>query len=191
MKNFRTEVEADQSLVASYSDQETSSTGADKGIDSHDKVAAIKLHSDRGSDNAGHMHAEADEQENDCLVLEASDINEQTAELANDDCTSPDCCGNLSQPFQPKTGFDATKRKQGKQNRLLNSAWYRDFSWLTFCLSQQKAFCFYCRKAAATGILFSTTRADSTLITKGFNNWKKHRKSLEPMRKARSTERLA
>ena len=34
------------------------------------------------------MHAEADEQENDCLVLEASDINEQTAELANDDCTS-------------------------------------------------------------------------------------------------------
>ena len=167
------EVEADQSLVASYSDQETSSTGADKGIDSHDKVSAIELRSDQGSDNAGRMHAEADEQENDCLVLEASDINEQTAELVNDDCTSPDCCGNLSQPFQPKTGFDATKRKQGKQNRLFNSAWYRDFSWLTFCLSQQKAFCFYCRKAAATGILFSTTRADSTLITKGFNNWKK------------------
>ena len=142
------------------SDQETSSTDADKGIDSHDKVAAIELRSDRGSDNAGRMHTEADEQENDCLVLEASDINEQTAELVNDDCTSPDCCGNLSQPFQPKTGFDATKRKQGKQNRLFNSAWYRDFSWLTFCVSQQKAFCFYCRKAAATGILFSTTRAD-------------------------------
>ena len=62
-----TEVEADQSLVASYSDQETSSTGADKGIDSHDKVSAIELRSDRGSDNAGRMHAEADEQENDCL----------------------------------------------------------------------------------------------------------------------------
>ena len=69
-----TEVEADQSLVASYSDQETSSTGADKDIDSHDKVSAIELRSDQGSDNAGRMNAEADEQENDCLVLEASDI---------------------------------------------------------------------------------------------------------------------
>ena len=74
-----TEVEADQSLVTSCSDQEMSSMGADKGIDSHDKVAAIELCFDRGSDNAGCMHAEADEQENDCLVLKASDINEQTA----------------------------------------------------------------------------------------------------------------
>ena len=114
-----TEVEADQSLVASYSDQETSSTGADKGIDRHDKVAAIKLHSDRGSDNAGHMHAEADEQENDCLVLEASDINEQTAELANDDCTSPDCCGNLSQPFQPKLTLMQLKENKASRTDYL------------------------------------------------------------------------
>lgn len=57
------------------------------------------------------MHDEADEQENDCIVLEASNCNELADELANDDCTSPDCCGNQSQPFQPKTSFDATKRK--------------------------------------------------------------------------------
>ena len=34
-------------------------------IDSCDKVAVIELCSDQGSDNAGHMHAEADKQEND------------------------------------------------------------------------------------------------------------------------------
>ena len=38
-----------------------------------------------------------------------------------------------------------------------------------------KVFCFYCRKATARGLLFSSTRVDSTLITKGFNNWKQAR----------------
>jgi len=40
------------------------------------------------------------------------------------------------------------------------------------CVSQQKVFCFYCCKAAATGLLFSSSKASSMLITKGFNIWK-------------------
>ena len=82
------EVEADQSLVASYSDRVMSCTckdkgidSQDKGIDSQDKVAAIEL----SSNNGGRMHDEADEQKNDCVVLKANDCNEQTTELVNDD----------------------------------------------------------------------------------------------------------
>ena len=107
-----------------------------------------------------------------------SDSNKQSTatpnEESNEECTSSDYCGgNQSKPFQPRIGLAVIKKRQGKQNRLFNCAWYRDYSWLTFCISQQKVFCFYCRKAAATCLLFSNSRADSTLITKGFNNWKK------------------
>ena len=72
------------------SNQVTNCTGADEGIDSHDKVAAIEF----PYNNAGRMHNEADEQENECKVLEASDCSEQTTELANDDCKLPECCEN-------------------------------------------------------------------------------------------------
>ena len=64
-------------------------------------------------------------------------------------------------------------KTMASKNFVYICAWYRDYSWLTFCVSQQKVFCFYCRKAVAMGLLFSSTRIDSILITQGFNNWKK------------------
>ena len=64
--------------------------------------------------------------------------------------------------------------KRGKaKNRSFNTGWYRDHKWLCFCTSQGKAFCVHCHKATCEGLLPSSLRIDSSLITTGFDNWKK------------------
>ena len=81
--------------------------------------------------------AEEMDDEQETIASTSSHSNEvsKPSEPANDEssrddeCTSLDCCGgNQSEPFQPRINFAATKKKQGKQNRLFNCAWYRDYS---------------------------------------------------------------
>ena len=48
--------------------------------------------------------------------------------------------------------------------------WFTEHTWLTFCVSRKKVFCFYCRAAASKHLL---TFSSSAFISSGFNNWKK------------------
>ena len=93
------------------------------------------------------------------------------------------CCKDREFPFQPRATH--TKKRQGKQNRSFNTGWYRDHKWLSFCTSQGKVFCFYCRKAACEGLLPSGSRIDSSLITIGLDNWKKAKDKFKAHEKAK------
>ena len=109
-----------------------------------------------------------------------TDSESTTSNWSVSDCTSSECCGEHQlQPCHPKISLSLTTKQQGRQCRSFNVSWYRDFQWLTFCPSRQKVFCFYCRKAAFKGLFSSVSRIDSTLVTKGFSNWKHAREKLQ------------
>ena len=76
-------------------------------------------------------------------------------------------------PFHPVDTSD-TKRTQGKQVHVFFChKWFTEHSWLTFCVSRKKVFCFYCHAAVSKHLLMFSTKADSAFISNGFNNWKK------------------
>ena len=101
----------------------------------------------------------------------------EEAELEEAYQSARQCCSDLSEPYQPKIDFLATKKKQGKQSSSFCSSWFKDHHWLSCCVSQSKVFCFYCRAAASKGWLTFSTKAENTFTARGFNNWKKAKQS--------------
>ena len=63
--------------------------------------------------------------------------------------------------------------------------WFQEHTWLTYCETQSKVYCFYCRSAYLKQLLTFSTKADKAFTVQGFSNWKKaksrfrsHEKSL-------------
>ena len=94
-----------------------------------------------------------------------------------------ECCHVLEQtkPHQPsnKSIINATRQEVGKKARYFNPSWYKDFSWINFCTTRSKIFCFYCLQSYARGLLTMTKKYDGAFIVEGFSNWKKARERLE------------
>ena len=51
--------------------------------------------------------------------------------------------------------------------------WYKDYPWLTLCITSRKAFCFYCRLYYEQKELSLSKNIEPAFIRDGFNNWKK------------------
>ena len=92
---------------------------------------------------------------------------------STDQCSSECCDEGLSSPYHPKINFLKTKRKQGKQTRVFQSKWFDEHTWLTFCVTRNKAYCFYCRAAESRGLINFSKKAKGAFVTVGFDNWKK------------------
>lgn len=92
----------------------------------------------------------------------------------NTTCTALRCQLDGHGPFHPDTSdLIHAKRQQGKQNRFVCEAWFRSYKWLTFCLTVNKVYCFYCRIADSKGLLTFSKRSDDSFTKTGFCNWKK------------------
>ena len=52
-------------------------------------------------------------------------------------------------------------------------AWLKEYKQLTYFVTQNLVFCFYCKLAAIRGLLSFSKNASDAFVTKGFNNWKK------------------
>jgi len=94
-------------------------------------------------------------------------------EIADLECLSECCAPQRSKPYHPIIDFSSTKRIQGKQSRLFKVTWFKEHYWLSFCISRNRVFCFYCRIAITKGLLTFSKNVSNTFVTKGFNNWKK------------------
>ena len=71
-------------------------------------------------------------------------------------------------PYQPKLA-QYPKSVVGKQNRRFQYIWFKQFSWLEYSPSKDKAYCFPC-------FLFDQANKSvscSSLGGDGFNNWKR------------------
>ena len=84
-------------------------------------------------------------------VLSSGDRNDEDTQDSDDrpqNCTR-ECCVNDGRPHQPRIDYNKSKRIQGKQTRVFQYNWYKDHSWLSYCESRSRAFCFYCKVAEA------------------------------------------
>ncbi|XP_074557570.1 uncharacterized protein LOC141813501 [Curcuma longa] len=71
-------------------------------------------------------------------------------------------------PYQPKL-VEYPRTKIGKQNRRFQYAWFKQFPWLEYSPSKDKAYCFPCFLFENT----SNSLARSALVSEGFNSWKR------------------
>ena len=60
-----------------------------------------------------------------------------------------------------------------KKKRHVKPKWFESFDWLTLCESQNKLFCYICRKEERRGTLTFSKNAEKAFTQYGFNNWKK------------------
>lgn len=59
-----------------------------------------------------------------------------------------------------------------KKKRYVKSQWSNSFSWLTLCESQNKLFCYICRKEDRRSTITFSKNAERAFTQDGFNNWK-------------------
>lgn len=89
------------------------------------------------------------------------------------------CCASDSAPNQPSdtnilqnTGIEYISGNK-KKKRCIKPQWFRSFSWLTLCESQNKLFCYICRKEDRRSTIIFSKNAEKAFTQDGFNNWKK------------------
>ena len=89
-------------------------------------------------------------------------------------CTA-ECCLNRMSPHQPLNDaiLEATKEQIGKQLRVFQKQWFKEFPWLTLCTTQNRVYCFYCRSCIQENELQFAKCLEPAFITDGFKNWKK------------------
>ena len=98
------------------------------------------------------------------------------------DCSCP-CCSassdSSSVPFQPLQR-QVSQKKQGKQTRAFHHKWFQDHSWLSYCVTCDKAFCHVCRLAVNKALMgMPKKRGHHVFIIDGFLNWNKAKYSFK------------
>ena len=105
-------------------------------------------------------------------MAERTEVTEQF-EL-NQECTFECCKNDLVNSYHPNIAFVSTVKKQGQQHRSFCSNWFKEYNWISFCITRNKVCCYYCRKNAkriASSVL--NNRTERAFTMDGFDNWKK------------------
>lgn len=85
-------------------------------------------------------------------------------------CTAH-CCASVEKKFQPVD--KATLDMIATEKRNFQPQWYKQFPWLTICLTYKKVFCLYCRYATHHHLLSFSKMGEKAFTETGFQNWKK------------------
>ena len=93
-------------------------------------------------------------------------------------CSSECYDEKLCEPYHLKCDILRTKRRQVKQYRVFQMTWLGEHDWLSFCVTRNRVFCFFCRKASSRGLLTFNKRGKDSFINVGFDNWKKAKERL-------------
>jgi len=60
-----------------------------------------------------------------------------------------------------------------KKTRTVQTKWFEDFHWLSYCTARAALFCHYCRTAERQKLLTFSKNAETAFTVDGFQNWKK------------------
>ena len=118
-------------------------------------------------------------------VLSSGDRNDEDTQDSDDrpqNCTH-ECCVDDGRPHQPKIDYNESKRIQGRQTRVFQYNWYKDHSWLSYCESRSRVFCFYCRVAEAKGFLTFSSKAEKTFTKLVITIGKRPKRGFRTMKK--------
>ena len=86
------------------------------------------------------------------------------------ECTAP-CCSTPEKAFQPID--KPTLAKLSVKKRNFQPQWYKQFSWLTVCISSKKAYCLYFRHAVQHNLIMFSKIGEKAFTEDGFRNWRK------------------
>ena len=106
-----------------------------------------------------------------CDSCEPHSSTTTTSASSSDSGCNDECCNDLTAPYH-SIDVSSSKKRQGKQVRTFQKAWFSNHQWLSYCKKRNAVVCFYCSFVCTKlGTVFS--KIDSAFITKGFSNWKK------------------
>ena len=108
--------------------------------------------------------SEADEAE----ITESFQDTDSSAETRPVNCTAR-CCIHSDKPFQPidkKTLSIFTIKKRNFQPQ-----WYKQFPWVSVCITYKKVYCLYCRHATKRNLI--SKMGEKAFAETGFENWRK------------------
>ena len=80
-------------------------------------------------------------------------------------------CSSYEKGFQPVDKPTLDMIATEKMN--FQPQWYKQFPWLTVCLTYKKVFCLYCRYANQHNLLSFSKMGEKAFTEAGFQNWKK------------------
>ena len=154
---------------------------SDSGSDSDDNDVEDDIESDTDSNNGAVVEPEnmdsqpsfnLDKDSHQSVSVSSDPETESSSQSTNSLCVAECCSGN--KPYQPQINYSSlSKRKQGKCCRSFQSSWYNSFKWLSYCMTHNKVFCYYCRIATASRLVSFSKRNNDAFVSVGFDNWKK------------------
>lgn len=100
-----------------------------------------------------------------------NDIDQSlSSEILASGC-SAQCCTDEGKAFQPTDR--PTLQLMKSKTRNFQAGWYKQFPWISVCVTRKKIFCLYCRCAHKRD-WFTFSRCGENVFTEvGFQNWKK------------------
>ena len=100
--------------------------------------------------------------------------NSESTEIINAEPTavcSDISCSSDMKPFQPSD--KALLRKLTRNGSNFVSCWFKEYPWLTMCISKNSVLYMYCKSAAKHGLLQFSHNSYPAFVKNGFSKWKK------------------
>ena len=97
----------------------------------------------------------------------------QPQSVNNHSCVDECCDTERAEPYHPQSNVSL---KKAKANRSFQRLWCNDHSWITYCITHHKLFCFTCRSAASKQLISARNKSSKSyaaFVVHGFDNWKK------------------
>ena len=88
------------------------------------------------------MDEDDDDDDSGNATKDPTDLTTSYSSYGGSACTD-ECCNNLNVPYH-SVDIRSSKRRQGKQSRTFQKAWFSDHKWLSYCKTRNVVFCFYC-----------------------------------------------
>ena len=100
---------------------------------------------------------------------EVSSCNTSSLPVDGNACSTV-CCIDLSKVYQP-TNKEALESLFNQRN--FRHGWFKQYPWLTVCLTKNKVFCSPCRYIFLNKMLTFSKNFSPAFIEDGFNTWRK------------------
>lgn len=81
------------------------------------------------------------------------------------------CCTDSSKAYQPTNKQALSLLTQ--KGRNFQPQWYKQFTWLTVCMTSKKVYCLYCRYAVQHKMITFIKTGEKAFTENGFINWRK------------------
>ena len=123
-------------------------------LDIFSKRKRLKPAYEEDGDESSSGETEEQDNESDSSGSESTDVTPSSNTGPESSC-SPEipcdgsCCSDSSVPFQPNSTLLKNMSKSGR-NFVPN--WFKEYPWLTACISKGKVYCIYCKSAAKNGL---------------------------------------